>query len=330
MANQSTSQSTTPRWYYHIYCHYIDITGLLSGTLAYDADESYIRKEIAASYMQNKRFILAGKVIRPSDIDEIAIYKSKIPWKMLTFPSGSPIHRASTQTVLNAFNDGEIPDVEQCTRDFITSTSQKMQENDYVKTQKKSLSKNVFIVHGRELKFAEELKKILIEVGLTPIILHEQASGSLTVAEKLKNFSNNCGYAFVILSPDDVGCLDEDLEFNLTKLATINESLSKSEKTLSVVKDFEDIKRALKEAYGSLDKIKISVLKKRARQNVVLEFGYFMGMLGREKVCCLYKGDIELPSDMHGIVYVPFKDSINECSFKILKELKEAGYDLKI
>jgi predicted nucleotide-binding protein len=32
--------------------------------------------------------------------------------------------------------------------------------------------------------------------------------------------------------------------------------------------------------------------------------------LGRDRVCCLYKGSVELPSDMHGIVYIPFKDSV--------------------
>ena len=70
-----------------------------------------------------------------------------------------------------------------------------------------------------------------------------------------------------------------------------------------------------------------SFVRMRARQNVVLEFGYFMGLLGRDKVCCLYKGDIELPSDMHGIVYVPFKESVNEVSDKIIKELKAADYE---
>jgi len=54
-----------------------------------------------------------------------------------------------------------------------------------------------------------------------------------------------------------------------------------------------------------------------------------MGLLGRDRVCCLYKGNVELPSGMHGIVYIPFKESINECRDKIIKELKEAGYEIK-
>lgn len=42
----------------------------------------------------------------------------------------------------------------------------------------------------------------------------------------------------------------------------------------------------------------------RARQNVVFELGYFMGKLGRERVCPLFKGEVENPSDIDGIVYI--------------------------
>ena len=44
-------------------------------------------------------------------------------------------------------------------------------------------------------------------------------------------------------------------------------------------------------------------LRPRARQNVVFEFGYFIGKLGRERVCALVKGDIERPSDSDVILY---------------------------
>lgn len=47
--------------------------------------------------------------------------------------------------------------------------------------------------------------------------------------------------------------------------------------------------------------------KKRARQNVVFEFGYFVGKLGRKKVCVLIKDDVEKPSDIDGLVYLNYK-----------------------
>lgn len=68
-------------------------------------------------------------------------------------------------------------------------------------------------------------------------------------------------------------------------------------------------------------------LKKRARQNVVMELGYFMGKLGRSRVLPLYSKGVELPSDIHGLLYVPL-DEAGNWKFSIVKELKEAGYEV--
>jgi len=64
--------------------------------------------------------------------------------------------------------------------------------------------------------------------------------------------------------------------------------------------------------------------KPRARQNVILELGYFSGILGRDKVLVLYKGDVEIPSDYLGVVYVPI-DKSGAWKFNMAKELKQAG-----
>jgi predicted nucleotide-binding protein len=71
------------------------------------------------------------------------------------------------------------------------------------------------------------------------------------------------------------------------------------------------------------------LFKDRVRQNVILEFGYFVGRIGRNKVCCLLKGSIELPSDMNGICYFNFENSVSEVWERILKELRAAGYEVK-
>jgi predicted nucleotide-binding protein len=44
-------------------------------------------------------------------------------------------------------------------------------------------------------------------------------------------------------------------------------------------------------------------LNPRARQNVVLEFGYFMAKLGRGRVVALHEAGVELPSDATGVLY---------------------------
>lgn len=68
-------------------------------------------------------------------------------------------------------------------------------------------------------------------------------------------------------------------------------------------------------------------LKRRARQNVVLELGYFIGKLGRNRVLPLYSDGVEVPSDIHGLLYVPIDNSGN-WKFSLVKELKAANYNV--
>ena len=72
----------------------------------------------------------------------------------------------------------------------------------------------------------------------------------------------------------------------------------------------------------------IRTKERRTRQNVIFEFGYFVGRLGRNRVCCLYKGDVVLPSDLDGLVYKKIDGNLDSQSFAILKELKAAGYKI--
>lgn len=100
---------------------------------------------------------------------------------------------------------------------------------------------------------------------------------------------SDVGYAFILLTPDDV-------------------SYSSSEDALP------DDQR--KKEY-------------RARPNVIFEFGFFVGRLGRRRVCCLYTGDVTLPSDVSGMIYKKYNQNIEEVAYSIIKDLKAAGYSLK-
>ena len=68
-------------------------------------------------------------------------------------------------------------------------------------------------------------------------------------------------------------------------------------------------------------------LRPRARQNVILELGFFLGWLGRERVCPLVKGDMETPSDYDGVVYTKL-DEADGWKMKLVRELKAAGFDI--
>ena len=60
----------------------------------------------------------------------------------------------------------------------------------------------------------------------------------------------------------------------------------------------------------------------RARQNVIIEVGYFMGLLGRDRVALLSQAPLELPSDLGGIGYVRME---GDWQTRLARELLAAG-----
>lgn len=140
----------------------------------------------------------------------------------------------------------------------------------------KAISNKVFIVHGREKTPALELARLIEDrYPIRPILLDEQIMKGQTLIEKLEEHSN-VAFAFVILTPDDIGGL------------------------------------------------KGEPLRERVRQNVIFEWGLFIGKLGRTNVCVLKKGDTEIPSDLKGIGEYRFNQSVRECFLDIENELKNA------
>lgn len=62
----------------------------------------------------------------------------------------------------------------------------------------------------------------------------------------------------------------------------------------------------------------------RARQNVIFELGYFIGKLGRNRVCALYRDGVEIPSDYAGVLFVSLDDG-GAWKLKLSKEMKAVG-----
>jgi hypothetical protein len=140
------------------------------------------------------------------------------------------------------------------------------------------ISKKVFIVHGHDEGSREKVARFLERIGLEAIILHEQANRGRTVIEKVIEYGN-VGFAVVLLTPDDEGC------------------------------------------------VKGGTLEPRARQNVLLELGFFIGHLGRDKVCALKRGAVEIPSDFAGVVWEHMDDN-NGWKQSLSRELEAAGYTI--
>ncbi len=277
--------------YYHVYISHVPkLTGEIEKSVAYNMSEEGVKRLVAEPFMDGVPFLFLGTPIDPFRVNQINIYRTE---KKLEEIEKEGTSYYNIDDVIEAILDREIGKV--VTLKFIFSLPQAQKVEKWKKRAKasKKLSKKIFIAHGRNTKPVKELEAILEELGLNPVVLHEQPSGSMTIVEKLERYSEDIGFAFIILTPDDVLIPTEEYTINFSQLERIS----------------------------------------RARQNVILEFGYFIAKLGRDKVCCLYNESTELPyempSDMHGIVYVRFKISVNERRDKIIRELKRVGYKFK-
>jgi predicted nucleotide-binding protein len=229
--------------YYHILVE-IDDDKRLEDNLSPDEIIS-----IVDSYHNDDVFMCDGSFVRPSEISRIKIYETDKP---------------KAQDDLSFLIERFSRDV---TKRFIKHPPRK-KETERVLKKEKTLkesripSKKVFIVHGRNHKPMKELKTMVKEFALDPVVLHEKPSASKTIVEKLEKYSD-VGYAFVILTPDDGSFNLQTLEEIMDRIEAIRLSPKREDNVL----------------FDSL----LDILTKVARQNVILEFGYFMGLLGRER-----------------------------------------------
>jgi predicted nucleotide-binding protein len=67
----------------------------------------------------------------------------------------------------------------------------------------------------------------------------------------------------------------------------------------------------------------------RARQNVIFEMGWFFGRLGRRKTLLLRRGNIELPSDVEGVLFKQYRVSPLEVGDEIVAALRAGGVVLR-
>ena len=65
-------------------------------------------------------------------------------------------------------------------------------------------------------------------------------------------------------------------------------------------------------------------LRLRVRQNVILELGLFIGAIKRSRVAILHEPDVELPSDIGGLLFIEF-DGGDGWRFKLAKEMGASG-----
>jgi predicted nucleotide-binding protein len=284
--------------YYHV--SIAKKSGTTRWAFSFDLSKERVMQEIISPLAKWEPFICGDSPIDPTDIDYIRINETDETANQI-------IRRTRLKRIFSEFF-GSFSESEwgKCTEEWYVTHAGKDVTEQFLKgidVSKKILKlsvmkKPVFIIHGTETESAKELKEILGELGISSIVLQEEASKGKTVIEKLEEYADKVGYVFVVLTPDDMGASVSD-----------------------IVKFQQEYPEK-----GLLS----GVIKARPRQNVIFEFGYFAGKLGRNRVCYMKKGNPEHPSDIEGIVYIPFQKSLKKVKDKIIKELREAGYEIKV
>lgn len=136
-----------------------------------------------------------------------------------------------------------------------------------------SLLPKLMIVHGRDTDY-RTVEELIADLGLAePTVLRDDPGVGRTITEALEHAAAQADAAIAMFTPDDLG--GPVLDGEGRPVSTTAEQL-------------------------------------RARQNVNLEYGWFWGRLGRERILLLLKGALELGSDLHGLKYEAYEVSPTE------------------
>ncbi|MCK5126479.1 MAG: nucleotide-binding protein [candidate division Zixibacteria bacterium] len=113
----------------------------------------------------------------------------------------------------------------------------------------------------------------------------------------------------------------------------LHEQPDKGKTIIEKFEEFSDVGFAVilltPDDIGGIVGTKNDDLSERARQNVIFELGYFIGKIGRSRVCALHVGNVEILSDYSGVLFKKM-GSGEEWKYQLGKELKAAGYGVDL
>lgn len=272
--------------FYHVR---ITVKGKRHGEGKYNISEEELNQRFIEPYKYGDPIIVNGKTIPTNHIERIEVNKTESEGELdKKIQEIRERDRRSSVAVLGGhpinWRAAKIAtDITDELINFAPGSHIKGENNTYEETNS-DISNRAFIVHGHDEQIKNELEIFLHRSNIEPIVLHREPDQGLTILEKFEQYSD-VDYVFVLLTPDDVGMMVNELEKP------------------------EDQRN----------------YEYRARQNVIFELGYFIGRLGRKKVCALYKSNVELPSDISGLIYKKVDKSIEDIGYAILKEMQQAG-----
>lgn len=178
----------------------------------------------------------------------------------------------------------------------------------------------------------EEIGRLESILGKLELIPADSSTSTTEDVPMEKELSNSSSDIFIVHGHDEA--LKETVARLIMKLGfnpiILHEKASSGKTIIEKIEKHSNVTYAVvlltPDDVGNVAS-KSQSLSPRARQNVVFEFGYFIGLLNRDKTCALKKGGIEIPSDWHGIVYIDV-DKDRNWNISLAKEFESAGLNV--
>ncbi len=151
---------------------------------------------------------------------------------------------------------------------------------------------SIFLVHGHDEAFLRDVENFIHGLGIRPIIMKDVGGATTSLIDKFFEIGGAARYAIVLLSGDDMGASRDQYEE---------------------------------------DGVGERALQYRSRQNVILELGYFYGLLGWENVFVLERTpprkfpNFERPSDLSGVLFDRY-DEAGKWRRELQKRLSDSGF----
>ena len=201
--------------YYHIIVETIDSDANKRFIKIIECDRTdleEIKSEVIKPYSQKKEVYIDGAYLKFATIRSLKIKKSDESSAELATRANNNIPDnvfmfITTEDVISG--DGYTTDI---TRELIKEVTEKIETTSGKEVAPLSIhadNKKVFVVHGQDNAIKSEMARFLDKAGLEPIILHEQASSSNTIIEKIEA-NSDIGYAVVLYTPCDIGARKVD------------------------------------------------------------------------------------------------------------------------
>jgi predicted nucleotide-binding protein len=157
-----------------------------------------------------------GKLNWPTDSTESLGLSILLIEHMAKDPEGTAVNIGHRLFMNRRFNDDIADLVRSIIVPFYTDFAEYVQDNDLldqpseVEAPRPEITKNVFLVHGRNGAVKNEVARFLEKLGLEVVILHERPNKGRTLITKFQEESASVTFAVVLVTPDDTGGLSKE------------------------------------------------------------------------------------------------------------------------